>query len=109
MILSTEVDPNSWTVSELIRIGLAAALYLFGLILSIRKSFQLNQRRLYWIGCTSLIVVGTLVMFVVPTFSAKDTVSQRLGIGTWVMLLGLFGAVAGSIRDVLSRKQTPTS
>ncbi|HEU4843618.1 MAG TPA: hypothetical protein VFT05_05090 [Burkholderiaceae bacterium] len=104
MVTSAGVDPNSWGVPELISMGLLAMLYLFGLVFSIWRSFQASWRRLYWMGCLSLMIVGTLVMLFASVDSpTSGEMPRQFGLGVWVVLAGLFGVVAGVISSVFSR------
>jgi len=84
--------------------GLLAMLYLFGLVFSIWRSFQASWKRLYWMGCASLMIVGTLAMlFASPDSSTSGEMPQQFGLGAWVVLVGLFGVIAGVISSVFCR------
>lgn len=110
MVTSAE-DPNLWGVPELFSISLFVMLYLFSIAFSIWKSFRSDRKRLYWIACASLIIIGTLTMlfFAFPDSPNSGEMPPEYGLGVWIVFVGLFGVIAGVLSSIFYRffrKQT---
>jgi hypothetical protein len=91
-------NPNAWALPELINIGLLIALYLGGLAASLWHGCRAGRARLYWIACAGLMIAGTLAMvFAAPDTPTDGEMPRQFALGTWAMLAGLGGAVAGLV------------
>ncbi len=97
-------DPNVWATWELVSIGLAGALFLCCLGVSLWMAVRADRSRLYWIASAVMIIAGTLGMIFAPE-SAPDSgeMPPAFGVATWVMLLGLLASVVGIVCRVLRR------
>jgi len=92
MSASLAVNPDAWSTQELFLIVLYGSMYLVSLVYAIWQ----GNRRWYWIACAISIAGGTAWMvYFAPAGPADEAMPARYGAGVWLMLLGLFGSVAG--------------
>lgn len=99
MSMHTSVTLSTWNISELIRIGWVAVLYFFCLFFSIWTSFQPHAKRLYWLGCASLIILGTLCALLAPSINGE--MPGQFAVGVWIIVIGMLAALTGILWKVV--------
>ncbi len=54
------MDPNKWSVTELLKISGSAVFFLWILVILVRRVSRLGRARYYWIACLFVVVIAAV-------------------------------------------------